>query len=153
MSALRERWAAFSPRERTLLMVAGGLAALFLLSILVLRPMAQARADGLAAYQSAVQTRAAVARAVRSGGRGGAATGDLRGVASSTADARGIVIDRYDFQDGAVDLTIAAVAAPTLYAWLATLETDHGVVVREAAIRTGGEAGQVTARLTLEQRR
>ena len=147
MSALSARWATFSPRERALIGVAGALLSLLLLSVLVLRPLANASAGGRAAFEEAARTRAVVARAVASGGGQGAPAGDLRALAQDTADAFGIVVDRYDFQDGSVDLTVSDVDAPTLYAWLATL-SERGVTVAEAQLRAGDD-GLVTARLTL----
>ena len=152
MSALTARWQAFSPRERLLLGVAGGLALVLLLTVLVIRPLAGARADGIAAFAEAAETRAAVARAVGSGGQASAPnTGPLRNVVEETATGAGVVIDRYDFQGDGVDLTISDVDAPTLYAWLGELSAAHGVVVREASVRASGEEGLVTARLTLER--
>ena len=148
MSALQARWAAFSPREKLLLAVAAGLLVLLLLSVLILRPLANARENGIAAFAEAAATRAAVARSVGAGRATGTATGDLRAAAQETADAFGIVVDRYDFQDGAVDLTVSDVDAPTLYAWLAALADERGVAVREAQLRAD-EEGLVTARLTL----
>ena len=148
MSALTERWGAFAPRERLLIAVAGALALVLLLSVLVLRPLSNARADGVRAFEEAVATRAAVARAAGGAGQAGPATGDLRAAAQETADAFGIVVDRYDFQDGVVDLTVSDVDAPTLYAWLTTLAEQRGVTVREAQLRAGDD-GLVTARLTL----
>lgn len=152
MTALRARWAALSDRERLLVAVMAGLAVLLLLTLLVLRPLAAARSEGLAAFRAAAETRAAVARAAANGdGAAPVGGGDLRAVASQTAEARGIVIDRYDFQEDAVDLTITGIQAPDLYAWLGALSEEHGVVVREAQLRRG-EGGELTARLTLEQR-
>lgn len=150
MNALTARWAAFAPRERLLIGVAGALALVLLLSVLVFRPLANARANGMAAFEEAAITRAAVARAAGSGAASGGPTPDLRALAQASADAFGVVVDRYDFQDGAVDLTVSDVDAPTLYAWLATLE-EEGVAVREAQLRAGDD-GLVTARLTLAGR-
>ena len=152
MSALTARWQAFSPRERLLVGILGALALVLLLTVLVLRPLAATRADGVAAFAEASQTRAAVARAVGSGaGASVPNTGPLRNVVEATATEAGIVIDRYDFRGDGVDLTISDIDAPTLYAWLGTLSTQHGIVVGEASLRTSGDAGLVTARLTLER--
>jgi type II secretory pathway component PulM len=68
---------------------------------------------------------------------------------SETAQASGIVVDRYAIEEDAVDLTIAETDASTLYAWLGALSERHGVVVREGTVRALGESGRVTARLTL----
>ena len=147
LSTLAGRWSAFSPRERLLIGVAGALLVVLLLSVLVFRPLANARANGMAAFEEAAITRAAVARAAGSGSTANGPAPDLRAVAQTSADAFGIVVDRYDFQDDAVDLTVSDVDAPTLYAWLTTLE-EEGIAVREAQLRAGDD-GLVTARLTL----
>lgn len=149
MSALRDRWSAFSQRERLLLMVMGGLALLLILSVLVLRPLAAARTNGVRAFEDAAVTRAAVARAAANGGQQPGGATDLRAAAQESADVFGIVVDRYDFQDGAVDLTVSGIDAPTLYEWLEELSAAYGVTVREGQLRTSGEEGLVSARLTL----
>lgn len=150
MSALRERWAAFTPRERLMLSVLGVVFAIILFLVLIVRPLTNMQTSGVAAFQEAARTRAAVARAAGQGqSRADTGTGPLRGAVSSAADAAGIVIDRYDIQEDALDVTVTEVAAPTLYAWLDDLSRTEGVTVREGTVRAAGDGGLVTARLTL----
>lgn len=152
MSAARAWLAGLSPRERTLVLVAAALLGLLAFLMLVVRPIASAREDGVARYEEATETYAAVARAAGMPDAGGAAgDGPLRTVLSESAEAYGVVIDRYDIDEDAVDLTIASTDAGSLYAWLGELSEIEGIVVREGAVRASGEAGQITARLTMSR--
>ena len=153
MTALRGWFDGLAPRERLGVLVVAALAAVLLLTVLVLRPLAAFKAGAKDRHADAAETAALVDRAVAgaSGQGTGAPTGaPLRAVISDTADAAGIVIDRYDISEDSVDLTIGSADAARLYAWLGGLSSDHGLSVAQGTVR-GVEGGLVSARLTLER--
>ena len=155
MTGLRDRLVdAFTqrtPRERVMLTVGAGVLALFVLVVLVLTPARQMRENAVAAHADAARTLGAVrqaTRAPRAAPRGSEAP--LRAVVSQSAEAAGLVIDRYDSQGDDVRIALADASAPALFGWLAELREAEGITIAEAQI-SREDTGTVSARLTLRR--
>ena len=150
LAALRAQWAARTPRERLLLTVAGGLLALLLLFVLVLGPARAARAAAVERHADAARTLGVVARATAAPPSVRGSGGPLRAVVAQSADAAGLVIDRYDSAGDDLRVSLGEAPAPALFAWLTALREEEGIVAAEAQLRRE-EGGVVSARLTLRR--
>lgn len=151
-------WQDLSARERMLVAVASGLAALLLVSLGVVRPLADWRAD--AAYKARTARDAyeltAAAAAVSGGGAlleaAGAST-PLREAVLASAAAAGVDLIRIGSeQSGQIEIQAAPAPGDTLFGWIAALESRYGVAVAFADM-TRGDGGQVNAQLLVFERR
>ena len=157
MSALADRARAAlaqrTPRERIILAIGAAVLALFLLLVLVLTPARQMRESAVASHAEAARTLGAVQQATRAPASASASDpsgAPLRAVVSQSAEAAGLVIDRYDSQGDAVRVALADASGQALFVWLTTLREREGILVAEAQIQRQ-DAGTVSARLTLRR--
>jgi general secretion pathway protein M len=155
-AALRQWWTQLSARERVLVGVAGCMAVLVLLWLIV-RSFAGGLADGAEAQRQAlaqaarVEAKAALlTQPAEPASLAKLAAGPLdQALAQSAADT-GLTVTRNDArgEKGAV-IAIASARAPALVGWLAALE-DSGVIVDRLNISPGTD-GNVA--MTAELRR
>ncbi len=155
---MTEFWTKLSERERLMVGVGGAVVAVFILIQFILVPiigwrdeMGQKRDNAVAFYEL-------VARASALAGGAGASTEaetstPVRNVVSQSAARAGVELNFVNQRpDDGVDLNASAEPA-ALFAWLATLETEHAIVVAVADIaRESGDDGKVRAQLTLVRR-
>jgi type II secretory pathway component PulM len=139
-----------TPNERRLIMAAGALAGALGLTLFVVTPLRSAHQSARLAYESAVALRDEVrtALAVR-GSAPHPATGDVRGVVTRAAAARGLVIARMSPADGGLSVRIDSANPATLYAWLASLDREGRIPVVRAAVRLTNDPAAVQADIVL----
>ena len=150
LASLRAQLAQRTPRERIVLAVGAGVLALFLLYLLVIGPARQARENAVARHAEAAETLGLVARATAAPRAATGSGAPLRAVVSQSAEAAGVVIDRYDNAGDDLRVAIGEAPAPALLAWLTELREREGVAVTEAQLRREAGGG-VSARLTLRR--
>jgi general secretion pathway protein M len=151
-------WQDLSARERMLVAVAGALAALLLVSLGVVRPLADWRADAERKARSARDAYQLTAAAAAVSGDGGAqesagARTPLREAVLASANAAGVELIRIGSeQNGQIEIQAAQAPGDTLFGWFAVLEGRYGVTVAFADM-TRAEAGRVNAQLLVFERR
>ena len=149
-------WHDLSARERMLILVAGGLAGLLFLSLAIVRPLADLRAD---AARKAASARdgyelTAAAAAVAGGGEASApqARAPLRQAVLDTARAAGVEIVRIGAENnGQLEIQAAPVSGDVFFTWLAQLQGNYGASVAFADIARG-ENGMVTPQVLVLER-
>ena len=148
-------WNDLSSRERLLVIIAGVLAGVLLLSLGIMRPLAEWRASAASnanAARSAYELTAAAAAVA--GGRDESATpsGSLRDALVASTRAAGIVLVRIGSDaDNRIEVQIEPVAADIFFAWLAELENRYGVTLSTADLARG-QGGVVTPQVLAFQR-
>ncbi len=143
-------WTRLSPRERILVALAGGLLVILLLSMVVIRPILSFQSSARADYDAATETYQYAVRAARTPSTGGDIDiSSLRTILTRSANQNGIIIERFNAQGDALDLSVGPTTTQRLYVWLATLNNEHGVTVREASLRPAGDGQNIAARLTV----
>jgi general secretion pathway protein M len=150
-------WNDLSARERMLVSVAGLLAGVLLLTLLIIRPLA---AWSSAADRKATQARdayeltataAAVAGSNSTNETAGASP--LRQSVISTAGSAGIELVRIgSVSEARIEIQTAPADADLMFTWLGDLERHHGVSVVFADM-TRGDAGRVNAQILVFERR
>ena len=150
-------WQDLSGRERVMILVAGGLAGVLVLSLGVIRPLADWRASAAREAQMARDgfELTATAAAIAGGADAGSnqAQVPLRDALIRTANASGIQIVRLGADTGnALDVQIEPVNGDVLFAWLADLENRYGVTVAAADLSRGKD-GIVTPQMLTFTRR
>lgn len=150
-------WQDLSPRERIMLYVAAALAGVLVLSLGVIRPLADWRENAKSSVSSARDAyELTAAAAAVSGGQAPAQQSvqtPLRQIFVSTAAAAGIELVRIGSEDNnQLEIQIAPVDGDVLFAWLSDLEARYGVTVAFADIARD-DAGQVNAQVLVFERR
>jgi len=150
-------WNDLSARERLLVAVAGLLAGVLLVSLLIVRPLAvwSSSADRKAAQArdayELTATAAAVSDSPPVNEEGDPAS--FRQAVISTAGTAGIELVRIgSASDARIEIQTAPADADLLFTWLGDLERRHGVSVVFADM-TRGEAGRVNAQILVFERR
>lgn len=150
-------WADLSKREQMLVMVAAGLFVVFFVSLFVIRPVTQWRADAEQREASARDGYELVASAAAIGAEVSSSTQTSRtplrqAVLSSAAEANIELLRIGAADDGQIEVQSQPVNGDRLFQWLETLEKRHGVTVVLADISRAPD-GSVNAQiLVLEQR-
>ena len=145
-------WHDLSARERVLILVAGILAALVILSLGVLRPLGNwhdaARRKEQSARDGYELTIAAAALAGNGAESGTADRMQLRQAVITTASNWGVDLTRIGSENaqGQVEVQAAPMNGEALFSWVAQLERQYGVTVAFADI-ANGQSGQVTAHI------
>lgn len=143
-------YTSLSVRERTLVMIAGGLVGIFVLLTFIIQPLISYRTSARADYLNASATYSTVMRAAASPATAGRSDpSGLRSILTRTAARSDVVINRINSEGAQIDLSISNVAAGRLYGWIGLLQTEHNVLVQEAQIRPASDGRTVTARLTV----
>lgn len=141
-------WTNMSPRERMLIIVAGFLTCILLVSLLIVRPVIAMQAEARAAYEDAAETYVLVQRAAQQPRENqNTNPSALRTVITDTASGRGIIVNRINSNGAVLDISLADTEVAVLYGWIAELERNHNVIVRDATIRPAGNGRVVSARL------
>lgn len=134
-AAIRTWWKGRTLREQRMLLALALVLGLTLGWLLIVKPLADMRADVLRRHEAAVamlaETRAradaissAAARAVP------ASTEPIATLVSAAATEAGFTINRLDgAADGSATLTIAAARPQAFFAWVADMEARRGLVV------------------------
>jgi general secretion pathway protein M len=157
MTGLAAWWRGRSRRERTLLLVLGGLFLLVLLWLLVVRPVGdrlsaarERHGEAVVALAEAKAQAAAIVRLER--GRPAALTGAVDGDVAAAASAAGFQLSRIE-ADGLDRATLAIEAArpQALFAWVAEMETAKGLIV-ERLTATANSDKSLSVRITLRRR-
>ena len=122
-------WTDLSQRERLLVAIAGGLAGILLLSLLVVRPLSQWRADAARDADRARDAYELVASAAAVSGRSLAPAPQmatpLRQAITQSAAAAGIEILRIGAEtDGQIETQPGVTNGEQLFQWFARLETE-----------------------------
>lgn len=144
-------------REQMLVAVAGALALLLAISMLIIRPLTSWRSDASASAQSARSTYELVAQAAATGGgqAGPQAPGanvPLRNAVTQSSAAAGIELLRIGADTGGqIEVQPAPINGDQLFAWLGTLETQFGVSVAFADM-SRDENGLVAAQVLVFER-
>lgn len=150
-------WHDLSLRERVMSLVAAALAVVLLLSLGVVRPLAQWRFDAQSSVRSArdAYELTAAAAAVSTGAAPIAsdARTPLRQVFVATADSAGIELVRIGSENnGQLEIQIAPLSGDVLFAWLSDIERQYSVSVAFADIARG-EDGAVNPQVLVFERR
>lgn len=150
-----------TPRERALMAVAAALVLALGLTLLVYRPLADARHRHRQAWESAagrlaqVETQAAEIVALRKrSDESPAAAPDssLRSLVGRTAQAKGLTVSRLaPGSTGALGVWFEAVEAPRLFRWIETLAERYGVTVAKASVSANDSSATVRAQLRLQR--
>ncbi|GAB4542013.1 MAG: hypothetical protein Tsb0010_19220 [Parvularculaceae bacterium] len=140
------------PRERMLVLLAGGLALLLAGYYLALAPLLAFRADARADYAYAVKTLTEVEQGVRRARPAPAAAGgagvDLTRVINATAREHALAIIRMEpDSDGGARVWLDRADARALFAWLDALDAQYGLRATSAAIERNDDEATVSARI------
>ena len=147
-----------APRERTLVYLAVGLAAIALLYFSVVMPLQTSNARRAArveqksadlAWMREVAPRVAAARAAGGGTAGNESLVVLVDRTGREAGLGGALRDQSPSGEHGLRLRLEAASFDMLVAWLANLQQRHGVTVEAATIAASGTPGLVNASLTL----
>jgi len=160
MNALRDWLAGLAPRERNLVYLAGGFAAIALAYFLLVLPLTTAAARREARIEQKTadlewmrQVAPQVAAAAAAGG--GAAAGSeesLVVLVDRTGREAGLgnaIRDQSPSGDLGLRLRLESASFDVLVAWLASLHQQYGVRVDAATIDAAGAPGLVNASITL----
>lgn len=155
-AALQEFWAGRTPRERALLGVAGALAALAVVLLLIVRPALGWRGEAAqkaAARETEFRLVADAARLAASGPAAADAATPARAAVNAAAVEAGVEFSFVNNrEDGAVEAQVNSVAPEKLFAMLSALERRYGV--RPSAIdvaRVADGAAEVRVQMTLSR--
>ena len=149
-------WSDLSRREQMLVMAAGALAGVLLLSLLVVRPLTQWRADAARDADRARDAYELVASAAAISGQSMTsapqmATPMRQAITQSAAEA-GIEILRIGAEtDGQIETQPGITSGDQLFQWFARLESEYGVTVSFADISSGAD-GAINAQVLVFQR-
>ena len=138
-------WSGRSARERVLLAVMGGLIALLLFWLLIIRPLDAAKTNAQQRLDLATQAAgrvAAVADGVRQARRlaPAALSAALPTAVGEAAQGAGFTLSRLDAQGpDRVVISIGTARSPALFTWLAGLR-QQGVIVERLTLRTNSDA-------------
>ena len=154
---IKSWWNGLNARERTLILVASGLALVFAFFQFGLLASMDARARAERAYLNAhdvlneVRIGAAMARDAGAGSTQNAASGgSIRAAVTNTAARSKLSISRMQpIEDGGLTITLDEVDGAALFQWLARLRADHGVVVTRAAVSRNSGRPTVRANIVL----
>ena len=147
---MRAWWDSREPRERGLLIVLGGLLAIFLIVFAVILPVHGAQSRAQTQLNRAQTDLALVNRlAPRLGAVQGQATQPFnRSILFQTAQSQNIKIARVQpGEDGALSVWVDDVESPVFYAWLEDMMSRYRVGMDRMAIsanRNGGLSAQFT---------
>ncbi|MCK5748938.1 MAG: type II secretion system protein M [Oricola sp.] len=150
-------WQDLSPRERVLVMIAGALACVLLVSLGVVRPLAEWRASTARSAQSARDayelTLAAAAVAGGAEDQAPQTQTPARDALIRTTAAAGIQLVRLGTENNnQIEVQIEPVSGDVLFAWLAELENRYGLTIAFADL-SRGQAGVVTPQILVFERR
>lgn len=154
-SPLAQRWQSLPARERLALSVLAVFLSLVLLYLLAWRPVLERFERAKAHYQQQqelhayIQANVGQARQAQKGAKLQVASEQLQGLATSSAQQQGLVLERLD-NDGTAGLVISLSQVPfeSLLRWLSELQ-KKGVSLSEVSLDRAG-AGKVNARVTLQ---
>ncbi|CAN0603926.1 unnamed protein product [Ectocarpus sp. 12 AP-2014] len=151
---MKEWFLRFSMRDQLALLMLAAALGLYILIMLVFRPLGQARAElddrNHATAEALVRVDELVTqvRALRSNGgaRPQAASRNLTELINDSAESFGLAINRLQPNSrGAVQLRFETVSLESLLRWLHRLETAESVLVEELSISQTANAGVVGA--------
>ncbi len=150
-------WNDLSQRERTLILVAGGLAGLLFLSLMVVRPMMGWREDASRRAEQARDGYEMVAAAAAVGAKAAdpapQASTPLRQAITASAVASGIELARIGAEaNGQIEVQPEPVSGDVLFAWLRQLEMRFGVSVVFADM-AGADDGAINAQVLVFERK
>lgn len=139
---MMEFWNTRSMRERLLILLAGGLVAILLLNILVVRPLRAAQEEAAASVAVAARTLDAVAasRPAEAFGAvsapGASLSGEqLRSRLADLASQRGLSVSRLQTgEQGSIVIQFDQATAPLLFAWLEVAEREYGAQPVRASV-------------------
>lgn len=149
-------WSDLSRREQLLIMIAGGLAGVLFISLLLVKPLAQWRTDAARNAERARDGYELVASAAALAGRSAAPapqnTIPLRQAITVSAADAGIELIRIGAEtDGQIETQPDLASGDKLFQWFANLETQYGVVVAFADIQNTAD-GAVNAQILVFER-
>lgn len=150
-------WQDLSARERMLVLIAGVLAGVLLMSLGIVRPLAEWRASSAQSAQSARDayelTAAAAAVAGGVDDRAPLAQTPARDAFVRTTASAGIRLVRLGAENnGQIEVQIEPVSGDVLFAWLAELENRYGLAIAFADL-SRGQSGVVTPQILVFERR
>ncbi len=149
-------WHDLSARERILILVAGGLAGVLFLSLAIVRPLADLRADAArkaSAARDGYELTAAAA-AVSGGADPSSLQGNapLRQAILETARNAGVELVRIGSENnGQIEIQAAPVSGDVFFQWLALMQNRYGARVATADIARGDD-GMVTPQILVLER-
>ncbi|WP_411818295.1 type II secretion system protein GspM [Hyphococcus sp. DH-69] len=149
-------WQDLSARERVLILIAGGLGVAVVLSLLVIRPIADWQSDAARKAQTARDGyELTLAAAAVAGDRGDDQYNPmaLRQAVIATAKNWNVDLTRIGSEtpEGQVEVQVAPLAGDALFAWIAQLENQYGISVAFADIANGSD-GMVNAQIIVFER-
>ena len=158
IQVLQRAWAGRSAREQVLLALAGGLAVVLAVSVLVVQPLAGFNARARDDYAAAMRLYRSIQADARDYRRLVAEvredSGDdrsLRAIAGATALRHEISLARMvPAEDGALTVNIDRADSRAVMAWLVALETEFGIQVASATMDRAGD-GVVEASVVLRR--
>ena len=135
-------WKSRTLREQRMLLALALVVGLVLGWMLIVRPLADARADVLRRHDAALtllaetRARAAAVRTLRQS-EAAPLSGPVASVVSSAATEAGFAITRLDgAADGSATLSMAAVRPQAFFGWVAALEAGSGIAVQKLSAST-----------------
>lgn len=160
MNALRDWLAGLAPRERNLVYLAGGLAAIALAYLVLVLPLTTAAARREARIE---QKTADLAWMRQVAPQVAAAAATVGGAAAGSEESLVVLVDRTGREAGigsairdqspsgdlGLRLRLESASFDVLVAWLASLQQQYGVRVDAATIDAAGAPGLVNASITL----
>ena len=164
MGKMIARYDQLPTRDRQALIVLGVALALVILYFAIWRPIAEFHDKAEANRENAgellawMQTnRASIQGLGRSGNRGTAAGVDkpedgraLMALVTRSAGEAGLSLQRFEPSgEDAIRVWMEGAPFADVAAWLERLDTQHGIIIDQAAMDRGNEPGKISVRLTL----
>lgn len=153
-SPLWQRWRQLQPRERVAVSALGLFLLLALFYLLFWQPAAQGAKDARAHYLQQrdlylyLQANAEQARQLPGKTQASLPPEQLQGLVTSTAQERGLLIERFDSGSEGLQISLPQASFALLLRWIGELQAQ-GVQLVEVSL-TRGAPGKVDARLTLK---
>ncbi len=155
MKQLTAYWQSLKPQEQRLLMLAGGVFAVFIFVMGIWRPLNNAVADGQKAVASQQSLLAFVQSSIgtlqQSAPTANRAPVNLSQLVNNTSRQYNIAISKMQPKDNSIRLTLEAADFNQLMRWLDVLTQQHGVSIANLDVSQDTKPGFVrVSRLVLE---
>lgn len=155
---MQEYWSSLTSREKTLIMVAGGLSIVVLLYLAVFKPLVSYQAESAARFKAAQQLHQQIVNGASviaaHQGDGAAVTASnsrsqpLRVSVATAARATGVAISRLQpAENGALTVWVESVAAGELYRWMTHMAEENGITPTKVLAQKSSSAGRLRVQL------
>lgn len=155
---MRQWFSSLTQREQLSLLLLGGALALYLVYMLLVAPLTNARDDlarqnrSVAESLQRVDVMVSQILALREGGASASQSRNLTALVNRSTAALGLQVSRLQPNSrGEIQVRLEGVPFDDLVDWLHRMEMRERLLVRELSVTQGGSAGRVNATIRLAQ--